>query len=95
MLLTPSGPFFLESLPHPSDGLGRGIRSMTMLAQRDGLDVEVMPAVEPDPGRRMELIDMHLRPPEPHLLDTSVLQNRGGPIRLNTNRATISGDLRG
>lgn len=32
-------------------------------------------AAENDPGRRMDLIDEVLRPPEPQLLDTCVLQN--------------------
>ena len=39
----------------------------------DGLRGQLQ--IEPDPAQRLDVIDDALRPPEPQLLDTSVLQN--------------------
>lgn len=39
----------------------------------DGLRGQLQ--IEPDPAQRLDIIDDALRPPEPQLLDTSVLQN--------------------
>ena len=43
--------------------------------ERSAATLEEPWAAESDPGKRMRLIDDALRPPEPQLLDTSVLQN--------------------
>ncbi|MEZ5343904.1 MAG: hypothetical protein R2706_21425, partial [Acidimicrobiales bacterium] len=49
-------------------------------------------AAEGDPGARLGLIEQTLRPPEPQLLDTSVLQNLDWVDRLLETRGSIIWD---
>ena len=49
-------------------------------------------AVESDAGKRMDLIDGALRPPEPQLLDTCVLQNLDWVDRLRESTGNVTWD---